>query len=106
MKRTIREKYNDLAEDLYIHYNKVLVIDNYDYDRSNPYTIFYLNNNDNFNDFKELWDKNKNECQEEKQYDCYDNVIDSFYEKARDKFDCVELSTVNIYTKEDYELEI
>lgn len=106
MRDMIMENYYKMTDMLWSNYNKVKVIDNYDYYKSNPYTIFYLNNNNNFNDFKELWNENKNECREEKQYDCYDNIIDSFYEKARDKFDCVELGTLDICTREDYELEI
>ena len=105
MKEIIREKYNDLREDLYKSYNKIYVIDNYDFHRSTPYTIFYINKSESFDEFKELWGSVVYECEELDSYD-YDDILWKFEEKARDKFDYVELGTLDIYTEKDYELEI
>lgn len=104
--KTIREKYNDLRDDLYKNYNKIYVIDNYDFHRSTPYTIFYINKKESFEEFKELWGSVVYECKELDSYN-YDDVLWAFEEKARiDNFDYIELGTLDIYTDKDYELEI
>lgn len=100
MRETIREKYNSLIDDLYKNYYKVKVIDNYDFYKSNPYTIFYLHKLDNFEEFKKLW----NSCIDSEL--CYDDILCAFDEKARDNFDYIELGTLDIYTDNVYELEI
>ena len=100
MRETIREKYNNLTDDIRTSYNKIMVVDNYDFYRSNPYTIFYLNKNESFEEFKKLW----NTCIDNEL--CYDDILWAFEEKAKQQFDYVELGTLNIYTEEEYELEI
>lgn len=102
--KTIREKYNDLRDDLYKNYNKIYVIDNYDFHRSTPYTIFYINKKEGFDKFEELWTKIVLECREQ-DLD-YDDILWAFEEKARDIFDYIELGTLDIYTDKNYELEI
>lgn len=102
MKQTIREKYNSLLDDLYKNYNKVKIIDNYDYYKSNTYTIFYLNNTESFDDFRKVWNK----VLEENMSEDYDTILDEFNKKAKGMFDYVELGTLDICTREDYELEI
>ena len=102
--KTIREKYNDLRDDLYKNYNKIYVIDNYDFYRSTPYTIFYINKKESFDKFRELWNKT---VLEGKDLDLdYDDILSEFEKRARDNFDYVELGTLDIYTDKDYELEI
>ena len=103
MNKTIQEKYNDLREDLYKNYNKIYVIDNYDFHRSTPYTIFYLNKKESFDKFEELWTKNVLECREQ-DLD-YDDILWRF-ERDMEDFDYIELGTLDIYTEQDYELEI
>lgn len=106
MRETIKEKYNDLREDLYMNYNKVKIIDNYDFNRSCPYTIFYLNKNESFDEFKELWNSVIYDCKELDNYN-YDDILWKFDEKARlDNFDYIELGTLDIFTDKDYTLEI
>ena len=100
MRETIREKYNNLTNDIRTGYNKIMVVDNYDFYRSNPYTIFYLNKNESFEEFKKLW----NTCIDNEL--CYDDILWAFEEKAKQQFDYVELGTLNIYTEEEYELGI
>ena len=104
MRETILERFSDLTEDLFENYDKVYIIDDYDFYESNPYTIFYISKKDNFNDFEEMWENNVKECRE-KDYS-YDDIADSFYKKARDKFDYVELGTLNIYTDKEHTLYI
>ena len=105
MNSNIMNKYNDLVEDIMIGYNKIKVVDNFDYCNSNAYTIFYLNKNNSFEDFKDLWNKNRETCKEFDSYS-YDDILDSFNEEAIVKFDYVELGTLDIYTDSIYELEI
>jgi len=104
MRETILERFSDLTEDLFENYDKVYIIDDYDFYESNPYTIYYISKKDNFNDFEEMWENNIEECRE-KDYS-YDDIVDSFYKKARDKFDYVELGTLNIYTDKEHTLYI
>jgi len=101
----IVNRYIDLVDDIRSSYNKVKVIDNFDYCKSNAYTIFYLNKNNNFEEFKDLWYKNKETCREFDN-DCYDSILDSFNEEAMVKFDYVEIDKLDIYTDSIYELEI
>ena len=105
MRKTIREKYNDLRDSLYKDYNKIYVIDNYDFHKSNPYTIFYINKNESFDEFKGLWDDVIYNCKELDDYN-YDDVLWAFEERATREFDYVELGTLDIYTDKDYKLEI
>lgn len=104
MRETIREKYEDLKEDLYTNYNKVKVIDNYDFYQSNPYTIFYLNKNEDFNKFEYEWKKYV-ENGREHDYN-YDDILWTFEKDMKDIFDYMELGTIDIYTDNVYELEI
>ena len=46
MKQEIVDKYNDLVNTLGNNYNKIKVIDNFDWNEYSPYTIFYLNKNE------------------------------------------------------------
>ncbi len=102
MKERISREYQELVMDLKRDYDKVYVIDKYDFYKSNAYTIFYLNKQDKFNDFKELWNKTLDENMSED----YDTILDEFDKVASEKFDYIELGTLNIYTDKDYELEI
>ena len=103
--KTIREKYNDLRDDLYKNYNKIYVIDNYDFHRSTPYTIFYINKKESFDKFEELWNTVVLESREN-DLD-YDDILWQFETQAKEyEFDYIELGTLNIYTEQDYELEI
>lgn len=102
MRDKIMKNYYNLTDTLYFHYNKVKVIDNYDYYTSRPYTIFYLNNTEKFDDFRKLWNKTLDENMGED----YDTILDEFDKKAKGVFDYVELGTLDICTREDYELEI
>ena len=104
MRDKIMENYYKMTDMLWSNYNKVKVIDNYDYYKSNAYTIFYLRNTESFDEFKKVWKENIEECRE-KDY-CYDDILDAFGSKAKDIFDYVELGTLDICTREDYELEI
>lgn len=103
MGETILSKYHDLREDLSKNYNKIYIIDNYDFHRSTPYTIFYINKKESFDKFKDLWTKNVLECREQ-DFD-YDDILWRF-ERDMEDFDYVELGTLDIYTDKDYELEI
>lgn len=102
MRDKIMENYYELTDTLWTHYNKVKVIDNYDYYKSNAYTIFYLNNTESFDDFRKVWNK----VLEENMSEDYDTILDEFDKKAKGMFDYVELGTLDICTREDYELEI
>lgn len=104
MRDKIMENYYKITDTLWSNYNKVKVIDNYDYYKSNAYTIFYLRNTESFDEFKKVWKENIEECRE-KDY-CYDDILDAFDSKAKSIFDYVELGTLDICTREDYELEI
>lgn len=105
MRDVIYKEYAHLTKNLCNNYNKIYVIDNYDFKRSTPYTIFYINKKESFEEFKELWGSVVYECEELDSYD-YDDILWCFEEKARDNFDYVELGTLDIYTDKDYELEI
>lgn len=100
----VLSKYKDLIDSIEGHYYQIKVIDNYDWYKSNPYTIFYLNKRADFNEFKKLWDENRKQAYEEDL--CYEDILDDFWKKAKDRFDYVELGTLNIYTDREYELEI
>jgi len=104
MRDTIKEQYMCLVKNLHTHYNKVKVIDDYDWCESNPYTIFYLNKNESFDKFESLWNSVVNECK----YDglAYDDILNKFDERAKDEFDYIELGTLDIYTDNNYELII
>lgn len=104
MRDTIKEQYMCLVKNLHTYYNKVKVIDCYDWCESNPYTIFYLNKNESFDKFECLWNSVINEC---KYNDlAYDDILNEFDERAKDEFDYIELGTLNIYTDNNYELII
>ena len=102
MRDKIMENYYKMTDMLWSNYNKVKVIDNYDYYKSNAYTIFYLRNTESFDDFKKIWNK----VLEENMSEDYDTILDEFDKKAKGVFDYVELGTLDICTREDYELEI
>ena len=102
MRDKIMKNYNELTDTLWTHYNKVKVIDNYDYYKSNAYTIFYLKNTESFDDFRKVWNK----VLEENMSEDYDTILDEFDKKAKGIFDYVELGTLDICTREDYELTI
>ena len=98
--KLIMQKYYDLTDDIKTSYNKIKVIDNYDFYLSHQYTIFYLNKNEDFNKFKDLWEETLNSEWS------YDDIIAEFEAKADDLFDYFELGTLDIYTEKGYELEI
>lgn len=104
MRDKIMENYYKMTDMLWSNYNKVKVIDNYDYYKSNAYTIFYLRNTENFDDFRKVWNK---VVLEGRDLDlCYDDILEYFCKQERDNFDFIELGTLDICTREDYELEI
>lgn len=102
MRDKIMKNYHELTDTLWFNYNKVKVIDNYDYYKSNAYTIFYLRNTESFDDFRKVWNK----VLEENMSEDYDTILDEFDKKAKGIFDYVELGTLDICTREDYELTI
>lgn len=102
MRDKIMENYYKMTDMLWSNYNKVKVIDNYDYYKSNAYTTFYLRNTESFDEFKKAWNK----ILEENMSEDYDTILDEFNKKAKSMFDYVELGTLDICTREDYELEI
>lgn len=104
MRDTIRQHYNNLTDCLQEYYNKVKVIDDFDWHESNPYTIFYLNKNESFGKFQDLWNNVLNECRDNDL--SYDDILDEFHKRAKDEFDYIELGTLDIYTDSDYELMI
>ena len=104
MRDTIKQDYNNLTGCLQAYYNKVKVIDDYDWYDSNPYTIFYLNKNESFDKFHDLWNNVINECRDNDF--SYDDMLNEFDERAKDEFDYIELGTLDIYTDSDYELMI
>lgn len=104
MRETIKEQYGCLVENLYASYDKVKVIDDYDWYESNPYTIFYLNKNESFGKFEDLWNNVLNECRDNDL--SYDDILIEFHERAKDEFDYIELGTLDIYTDSEYELMI
>lgn len=99
MKDTIIEKYNDLWEDINMHYNKVKIIDNYD---DSTYTILYLNKNDSFDKFEDAWEVNRLDYEDED----YDYIVEKFFDNNEDKFDFFELEALDISTQSEYELDI
>ena len=104
MRETIREKYNDLVDDLRTSYNKVKVIDNYDWNEYSPYTIFYLNKNESFDKFEDLW---TSVVENGRDLDLsYDDILLEFETKARETFDYIELGTLDCYTDSEFELNI
>lgn len=103
-KEIIKEQYMSLRESIYTSYNGIKVIDNYDFYTSNPYTIFYLNKKEDFNEFAKLWNKVVSDCNKH-DYD-YDDILWEFEKQATDKFDYIELGTLDIYTDKTYKLEI
>lgn len=103
--KTIMQNYNNLVDALYENYNKITVIDTYDWDAGKPYTIFYLNKKDSFDNFKDDWNKIKEDIKEMDDFS-YDDILDIFEAKTKNKYDYIELASVNIYTTSVYELEI
>ena len=97
----IVEKFNDLCEDLYIHYSKVKIVDSYD---NSTYTIIYLNNDESFDKFRDAWENMKSEI--DFGDFSYDDILDKFREKYEDKFDFIELGVLDIFTDRDYELRL
>ena len=101
MKETIKEKYNNLIDDIYTSYNKILIIDDYDFYESNPYTIFYLSKNESYDKFCDLWKKTLEFCRQ-KDF-CYDDILNEFIKQAKN-FDFLELGSIDIYTDSIYTL--
>lgn len=104
MKEKIYEEYENLVNEINSNYNKITIIDDYDFNTESPYTLFYLNKNDSFEKFKDAW----NNLSEETQDDglCYDEFIDLFRLKNKDRFDFFELRSLTVYTDSEYELYI
>lgn len=95
--------YVDLIIKIQASYNKIKVIDNYDFYVSNSYTIFYLNKNESFDKFNDLWKEIRENCREKDM--CYDDILWEFNEKANKKFDYMEIGTLDIYTDSQYKME-
>lgn len=104
MKDIIREKYNSLVEDIRTSYNKIKIVDNFDWNEYSPYTIFYLSKNASFDKFSALWKKIVEESRE-KDY-TYDDILWLFEYTASYDFDFIALGTLDIYTDSEYQLEI
>ena len=98
----ILEKYNLLCEDIYTSYNKVKIVDNYDWNEESPYSIIYLGTNESFDRFKDAWEENKEKYRDE----CYDDIMNYFNENYKNDFDFFELGTLDITTQSEYELNI
>lgn len=105
MKQEIVDKYNDLVNTLGNNYNKIKVIDNFDWNEYSPYTIFYLNKNESFDKFNDLWEKVKYEINESDDFS-YEDILNDFENKAKEQFDFIELGKLDIYTDSEYELNI
>jgi hypothetical protein len=103
MKEKIYEEYENLVNEINSNYNKITIIDNYDFNTESPYTLFYLNKNDSFEKFKDAWNKLSKETQDDY---CYDEFIDLFIIKNKDRFDFFELGSLKVYTDSEYELYI
>lgn len=105
-KKEILERFNELSEEIITKYNKVRVRDNYndlDEDFDGNLTNFYLEKQESFDEFKDLWEENlKNKEQDLS----YDEILDNFNEVADGKFDYFENGSLDVYTDEIYELEI
>lgn len=101
MKETIREQYNSLYDNIQDNYNKITIIDNWDFTSNNPYTIFYLSKNESFDKVNDIWKECLNKDLS------YDDVLWEFDKRiTENNIDCIELGTLNIYTDSEYELEI
>lgn len=102
--RELLQKYKDLADDIRTSYDKIKVVDNFDWNRTIPYTIFYVNKNVEFSRVNKLWLTVREEAGQDA---TYDEILDMFLEKAEaDDMDIVEIGTLDTYTDNLYELEI
>lgn len=102
--RVLLEKYKDLTEDIKMGYSKFRVVDDFDWQVSNPYTIFYVNKNVYVDKVKKLWNTVLSDMGEDA---TYDEIIDVFLEKAEaDDMDIIELPKLDAYTDHYYELGI
>ena len=103
MKNEILKKYNDLYDEIVNNYNRVKVIDNYDYEE---YTTFYINKNESFEKFQDLWEQFLEKEEENENDLSYDEKITKFVKKTQGKVDFFELGTLCVFTNNDYELYI
>ena len=105
MKNDILEKINSLYDEIAANYNKVKIIDDYDYEE---YSIFYLNKKESFEKFSELWEQFKEDNQDEdgSYLMGYDDMVSEFYRQVKDKIDYFECGLINVYTDSEYELYI
>ena len=103
MKKDVLKVYNELYSLIQDNYNQIKIIDNYDWNYESPYTIFYLNKEESFEKFEEAWEDIKERYIGDLPYDdiCYE-----FDKKYGDKFDYINLGSLNVYTNSEYELTI
>lgn len=104
MRNEILKKFESLTNDIEENYNKVSIIDSYDY---STYTILYLNKKESFDKFSDLWEKTQDDFNNDYfDDDSFDNKLSVFTERAEESFDFIELGTLDIMTDSVYELEI
>ena len=103
--KLILNNINDLVEKIMNNYNVIQVVDNYYYDNNidKNITNFYLNKNESFSKFEDLWLEFYNEHLGEDYY----TIIEEFNKIAKEKFDYFESNFIqNVCTDSIYELEI
>ena len=105
MKNDILEKISSLYDEIAANYNRIKIIDDYDYEE---YTIFYLNKKESFEKFSDLWEqfKEDNKDEDESYLMGYDDIIAEFFKKIEGKVDCFECGLLQVYTESAYELYI
>ena len=99
MNKVIMEKYYNLIDDLLTSYSKIKVVDDWNWTESHPYAIIYLNKNESFEKFEDLWNSTIDH-----ELDYCDNLA-NFEQLADEQFDYLEIS-LDTFTDSEYELKI